>query len=78
MARHSYRLALRAKGIKPIPPARKLRSSLTVAGDTIDATASAMKESQLQRAEAASGMTREQAMAPNAILADLQWKEVSK
>jgi hypothetical protein len=44
MARHSYKTALRAKGIKPIPPARKLRSSLTTAGDTIDATRSAMKE----------------------------------
>ena len=35
MARHSYKSALRAKGIKPIPPAHRLRSSITVKGDHI-------------------------------------------
>lgn len=38
MPRHDYRTALRAKGIKPIPAAAKLRSSLTTAGDHIVAS----------------------------------------
>lgn len=45
MSRMSYKTALRAKGIRPIPrdPA-KLRSSLTVAGETIDATTMALND----------------------------------
>jgi hypothetical protein len=35
MSRGSYKVALRAKGLKPIPPAHRLRSSLTVAGSHI-------------------------------------------
>lgn len=44
MLRLSYKSALRAKGIRPIPAAHKLRSSLTTSGRTIDATESAMQE----------------------------------
>lgn len=40
----SYKTALRAKGIRPIPPPHKMRSSLTVQAETIDATRSALKE----------------------------------
>lgn len=43
MARTSYKSALRAKGIKPIPPYHRLRSFKS--GDkAIDATASAIEE----------------------------------
>jgi hypothetical protein len=35
MSRLSYKAALRAKGIKPIPAATKLRSSLTIEGEHI-------------------------------------------
>lgn len=35
MSRMSYKTALRAKGIKPIPAPRVLRSSLTVEGEHI-------------------------------------------
>lgn len=44
MTRITYRTVLRAKGIKPLPKATTLRSSLTVEGVTIDATRSAIQE----------------------------------
>lgn len=44
MNRISYKTALRAKGIRPIPPAHKLRSSIHTPGRTIDATEAAQKE----------------------------------
>ena len=45
MDRITYKDALRAKGVKPIPPAIMLRSSLRVRGaETIDATEALMKE----------------------------------
>jgi hypothetical protein len=44
MARLTYKAALRAKGIKPLPAAHKLRSSLTVMGETIDATRALIEE----------------------------------
>ena len=44
MSKVSYRTFLRAKGFKPVPPPHKMRSSLTVQAETIDATRSAMQE----------------------------------
>jgi hypothetical protein len=34
--RSTYKQALRAKGIRPIPPMHKLRSSLTTAGVSLE------------------------------------------
>lgn len=46
--RYNYRTALRAKGIRPLPAADKLRSSLTTAAPTIDATFSAQLERRIK------------------------------
>jgi len=44
MARHSYKTALRAKGIKPIPPHHRLRSYRGKGEDQVVVTASEKEE----------------------------------